>query len=46
MKFEIRNNTEKGYLEPYEGNGIYTKDIIQTLTTFQDKGVVVKDERN
>ena len=53
---EIKNNTEKGYLEAYEGDGVYTnvstkrgtvqKDIIQTLTTFQDKGVVVKDERN
>ena len=56
MKFEIKNNTEKGYLEAYDGNEAYAnistksgtmqKDIIQTLTTFQDKGVVVKDERN
>ena len=55
-KIMIKNNTEKGYLEAYEGDGVYTnvstkrgtvqKDMIQTLTTFQDKGVVVKDERN
>lgn len=52
---QIKNNTKKGYLEAYEGDGVYTnvstkrgtvqKDMIQTLTTFQDKGVVVKDER-
>lgn len=52
---KIKNNTKKGYLEAYEGDGVYTnvstkrgtvqKDMIQTLTTFQDKGVVVKDER-
>lgn len=52
----IKNNTKKGYFEAYEGDGVYTnvstkwgtvqKDMIQTLTTFQDKGVVVKDERN
>lgn len=49
---KIKNNTKKGYLEAYEGDGVYTnvstkrgtvqKDMIQTLTTFQDKGVVVK----
>ena len=49
----IKNNTKKGYLVAHEGDGIYTntstkrgtvqKDMIQTLTTFQDKGVVVKD---
>ena len=49
----IRNNTKKGYLVAHEGDGIYTntstkrgtvqKDMIQTLTTFQDKGVVVKE---
>ena len=54
-KIMIKNNTEKGYLEAHEGDGVYTnvstkrgtvqKDMIQTLTTFQDKGVVVKDER-
>ena len=51
--FLIRNNTQKGYLEAYEGDGVYTnvstkrgtvqKNMIQTLTTFQDKGVVVKE---
>lgn len=56
QKILIKNNTKKGYLEAYEGDGVYTnvstkrgtvqKDMIQTLTTFQDKGVVVKDERN
>lgn len=50
---EIKNNTKKGYLEAYDGDGVYTnvstkrgtvqKDMIQTLTTFQDKGVVVKE---
>lgn len=53
LKIMIKNNTEKGYLEAYEGDGVYTnvstkrgtvqKDMIQTLTTFQDKGVVVKE---
>lgn len=48
---KIKNNTKKGYLEAYYGDGVYTnvstkrgtvqKDMIQTLTTFQDKGVVV-----
>lgn len=52
---EIKNNTKKGYLEAYEGDGVYTnvstkrgtvqKDMIQTLTTFQDKGVVVKENK-
>lgn len=49
----IGNNTKKGYLEAYEGDGIYTNvstkrgtvrpQMIQTLTTFQDKGVIVKE---
>ena len=51
----INNNTKRGYLEAYEGDGVYTntsnkrgtvqKDMIQTITTFQDKGVVTKDLR-
>lgn len=55
-KIMIKNNTKQGYLDAYEGDGVYTntstkrgtvqKDMIQTLTTFQDKGVVVKDEKN
>ena len=50
----VKNNTKQGYLDVYDGDGVYTntstkrgtvqKDMIQTLTTFQDKGVVVKDE--
>lgn len=52
-KIMIKNNTKQGYLDAYEGDGVYTntstkrgtvqKDMIQTLTTFQDKGVVVKE---
>ena len=48
----IKNNTKKGYLEAYEGDGVYTvtsnkrgtvqHDTIQTITTRQDLGVVVK----
>lgn len=51
IKLKIKNNTKKGYLEAYEGDGIYTnvsnkretvqKQMIPTLTSFQDKGVVV-----
>ena len=51
---KIKNNTKKGYLKAYEGDGIYTNTsnkrgtvqhgMIQTLTTFQDKGVVVKNK--
>lgn len=47
----IKNNTKQGYLEARDGDGVYTnvsnkrgtvqKDMIQTLTTFQDKGVVI-----
>ena len=52
---EIKNNTKKGYLEAQAGDGVYTntstkrgtvqKEMIQTLTTFQDKGVVMNDLR-
>ena len=53
---EIKNNTKKGYLEAHDGDGInissrmkyqrgnVQKNTIQTLTTVQDKGVVVKHE--
>ena len=51
----IKNNTKKGYLEAQAGDGVYTntstkrgtvqKEMIQTLTTFQDKGVVMNDLR-
>lgn len=51
----IKNNTKKGYLVAQAGDGVYTntstkrgtvqKEIIQTLTTFQDKGVVMNDLR-
>jgi len=50
----IKNNTKKGYLEAYEGDGVYIvtsnkrgtvqPQMIQTITTRQDLGVVVKDE--
>lgn len=52
---EIKNATKKGYKEAYEGDGVYTNvstkrgtvqpQSIQTLTTFQDKGVVMNDLR-
>ena len=51
---EIKNNTKKGYLEAYEGDGVYTvtsnkrgtvqPQMIQTITTRQDLGVVIKYE--
>ena len=51
----IKNNTKKGYLEAQAGDGVYTntstkrgtvqKGMIQTLTTFHDKGVVMNDLR-
>ena len=51
----VKNATKKGYLKAYEGDGVYTnvstkrgtvqKEMIQTLTTFQDKGVVMNDLR-
>ena len=50
---KIKNNTKLGYLEARAGDGVYTsistkrgtvqKEMIQTLTTFQDKGVVMND---
>jgi len=52
---KIKNNTKQGYLMAYPGDGVYTntstkrgtvqKSMIQTLTTFQDKGVVLPDLR-
>ena len=52
---KIKNTTKQGYLEAQAGDGIYTntstkrgtvqKEMIQTLTTFQDKGVVMNDLR-
>lgn len=52
---KIKNATKKGYLEAYPGDGVYTNtstkrgtvqpQSIQTLTTFQDKGVVMNDLR-
>lgn len=51
----IKNNTKQGYLEAKEGDGIYTntstkrgtvqKQIIPTITSFQDKGVVTNNLR-
>ena len=51
----VKNNTKQGYLMAYPGDGVYTntstkrgtvqKDMIQTLTTFQDKGVILPDLR-
>lgn len=50
----IKNNTKKGYLEAYEGDGIYIitsnkrgtvqPQMIQTITTRQDLGVVISNE--
>ena len=52
----IKNATKKGYLETYEGDGVdisgrmqwhrgtVQKQMIQTINTNQDYGVVVKDE--
>ena len=52
---KVKNATKKGYLEAYPGDGVYTNtstkrgtvqpQSIQTLTTFQDKGVVMNDLR-
>ena len=52
-KILIKNNTKKGYLEAYPGDGVYTNittkrgtvqpQTIQTITTLQDKGVVLDD---
>ena len=51
----VKNNTKQGYLMAYPVDGVYTntstkrgtvqKEMIQTLTTFQDKGVVMNDLR-
>lgn len=51
----IKNNTKQGYLEAEEGDGVYTnpsnkrgmvqKGMAQTLTGFQDKGVVTNNLR-
>jgi DNA (cytosine-5)-methyltransferase 1 len=53
-KILIKNNTQQGYLEAYEGDGVYTNvstkrgtvqpQMIHTLTSIQDAGVVVSDE--
>ena len=52
---KIKNNTKKGYLEAYDGDGVYTNistkrgtvqsQMIQTITTRQDLGVVVSNEK-
>jgi DNA (cytosine-5)-methyltransferase 1 len=52
LKLKIKNNTKKGYLEAHEGDEVYTvtsnkrgtvqPQMIQTITTRQDLGVVVK----
>ena len=54
-KVLIKNATKQGYLEATDGDGVYTNtstkrgtvqhEMIQTLTTFQDKGVVVKNKK-
>lgn len=51
---KIKNNTNKGYLEARDGDGIYIvtsnkrgtvqPQMIQTITTRQDLGVVISDE--
>lgn len=53
-KLLIKNNTKKGYLEAKDGDGVYIvtsnkrgtvqPQMIQTITTRQDLGVVVKNE--
>ena len=50
---KIKNATKKGYLEAHEGDGVYTvtsnkrgtvqPQMIQTITTRQDLGVVIKN---
>lgn len=54
-KILIKNNTQQGYLEAHEGDGVYTNistkrgtvspQISHTLTSFQDSGVVVKNKQ-
>ena len=51
---KIKNNTKKGYLEARDGDGVYIvtsnkrgtvqPQMIQTITTRQDLGVVISDE--
>ena len=51
---EIKNNTKKGYLEARDGDGVYIvtsnkrgtvqPQMIQTITTRQELGVVISDE--
>ena len=51
---KIKNNTKKGYLEARDGDGVYIvtsnkrgtvqPQMIQTITTRQDLGVVIKSE--
>lgn len=51
---EIKNNTKKGYLEAIDGDGVYIvtsnkrgtvqPQMIQTITTRQELGVVISDE--
>ena len=51
----VKNATKQGYLKAQAGDGVYTntstkrgtvqKEMAQTLTTFQDKGVVMNDLR-
>ena len=51
---EINNNTKKGYLEARDGDGVYIvtskkrgtvqSQMIQTITTRQDLGVVISNE--
>lgn len=56
LKLKIKNNTKKGYLEAFEGDGVYTqasttkrgtvqKQVTPTITQRQNIGAVVKDER-
>ena len=58
FNLKIKNNTKKGYLEAIDGDGVdisgrmqwhrgtVQKQMIQTINTNQDYGVVVKDTRN
>ena len=58
FNLKIKNNTKKGYLEAIDGDGVdisgrmqwhrgtVQKQMIQTITTNQGYGVVVKDIRN
>lgn len=54
LKLRIKNNTKKGYLEARDGDGVYIvtsnkrgtvqPQMIQTITTRQDLGVVISNE--